>query len=633
MAASSQAASSVPLALARDFPVASREQWQRLVTGVLRKSGVAADSIDGAVEDLLATRTPDGITVRPLYTAADTAAAHAAPDHPAPAAGVPGLSPFTRGRLPHGGAETGWDVRQRHVAVDPARAAADVLADLENGATSLWLRVGEHGLPVDALGSVLADVYLDLAPIVLDAGADYEAAAAALFHVLAQRGVTPSEVRGNLGADPLGVRARTGSGGELDRLVALAVRSQAAYPQLQVVAVDALPYHQAGGSDAEELGCSIAAGAEYLRALTAGGLAVERACELLEFRYAATAEQFPTIAKLRAARRLWHRVAEVAGCAPAARSQRQHAVTSPVMMTRRDPWVNMLRTTLACFGAGAGGADAITVAPFDAALGLPDDFARRIARNTQSLLLAESHLAQVLDPAGGSFYVEELTDQLAEAAWTVFQDIERVGGLTAALDSGLIADRLARTWSARTEAVAHRATPITGVSEFPNLAEKTPQRPPAPPTARGGLPTVRLAEPFEEFRDRSDALLADAGSRPSVFLATLGPIAGHAARAGFAANLLQAGGFATAEAGATESAAEVVAAFERSGARIACLCGSEKAYAERAEETVRALREAGARHVLLAGKPAAGQSFVDGHLHAGCDALDVLATTYRHLED
>lgn len=233
---------------------------------------------------------------------------------------------------------------------------------------------------------------------------------------------------------------------------------------------------KAGGSAAEELGASLATGVAYLRALTEAGLGVDEACAQLEFRYAATADQFLTIAKLRAARRLWARVAEVCGAAGA---QRQHAVTSSVMMTRRDPWVNMLRTTLACLGAGVGGADSVTVLPFDHALGLPDAFARRIARNTSTILLEESHLARVIDPAGGSWYVERLTAELADAAWAFFQEIERSGGQAAALRSGMIGERLASTWAARSRDLARRKEPVTGVSEFP-------QPHGAPGGARGG---------------------------------------------------------------------------------------------------------------------------------------------------
>jgi methylmalonyl-CoA mutase len=205
----------------------------------------------------------------------------------------------------------------------------------------------------------------------------------------------------------------------------------------RTVVVDGTVFADAGASAVEELGCAVAAGVAYLRALTSQGLGVDEAFGQLEFRLSATADQFTTIAALRAARRLWDRVGESSGVAPEARGMRQHAVTSSVMTTRHDPWVNMLRTTVACFAAGVGGAEVVTVQPFDAALGLPDPFARRIARNTQSLLVEEGSLARVVDPAGGSWYVESLTEDLAQAAWAWFTEIERAGGLVAAQSSGV----------------------------------------------------------------------------------------------------------------------------------------------------------------------------------------------------
>ncbi|MGW4699655.1 methylmalonyl-CoA mutase family protein, partial [Streptomyces sp. NPDC004285] len=395
----------------------------------------------------------------------------------------------------------------------------------------------------------------------------------------------------------------------------LARRCADAYPGLRALTVDALPYHEAGGSAAQELGCSLATGVAYLRGLTAAGLSVTEACGQLEFRYAATADQFLTIAKLRAARRLWARVAEACG-APRAGAQRQHAVTSPVMMTRRDPWVNMLRTTIATLAAGVGGADSVTVLPFDDALGLPDAFARRIARNTSTVLIEESHLSRVIDPAGGSWYVERLTDELAHAAWEFFQTIEREGGQEAALRSGLVAERLAGTWAARSKKLATRREPITGVSEFPHLTEKPVDRAPAPEAPSGGLPRVRRDEAYEELRARSDAHLAATGARPRVYLAALGPAAAHSARLTFAANLFQAGGIEAVTEGT----------FEESGAREACLCSSDALYEERAEADAGELRAAGAEHVLLAGRPAS-YAGVDTYVFAGCDAVALLSTT------
>ncbi|MFK0019986.1 methylmalonyl-CoA mutase family protein [Streptomyces sp. NPDC090798] len=586
------------LSLAAEFSDATHEQWQRLVEGVLRKSGKEVSGT--AAEDALSTTLEDGLRARPLYTADDSA----------PDPGLPGFAPFVRGGRPEGNTLGGWDVRQQHTAADgPA-----VLADLENGVASLWLVAGADGIAVSSLDRVLDGVYLDLAPVVLDAGREVEPAARELLRLYQERGVAKEAARGNLGADPLGYEARTGDGGfDFAPVAALAGLCAEEYPGLRALTVDALPYHEAGGSAAQELGSSLATGVAYLRELTEAGLTVQQAVAQLEFRYAATADQFLTIAKLRAARRLWARVTEVCG-APG--GQVQHAVTSPVMMSRRDPWVNMLRTTVATLAAGVGGADAVTVLPFDHALGLPDAFARRIARNTSTILVEESHLSRVIDPAGGSWYVERLTDELAHAGWEFFQRIEQQGGQAAALRSGRLGQDLAHTWEARSAKLAKRREPVTGVSEFPNLAERLVERAPAPVPPSGGLPRVRRDEAFEALRARSDAHLAATGSRPRIFLAALGPAAAHTARLTFASNLFQAGGIEAVTEGA----------FEDSGATEVCLCSSDTLYEERAAEVAGALKAAGAGHVFLAGRP--GQyPDVDAYVFAGCDAVAVLSAT------
>jgi len=610
------------LGLAAEFPGVTRDEWRELVAGVLRKAG--REDLPDPVEEALRRTVATGVTVAPLYTAADAA------DLPT-AVGVPGLPPFVRGSRPSGGpagsaevtaaggadggAPGGWDIRQRHTHPDVVVTKEAIAADLENGVTSLWLVVGEGAVPADRLGDVLADVYLDLAPVSVSGGT--AAAEAFLDLVDGRDDLAPG---GSLGLDPLGALAASGQPQDLSDLADVARRA-AAHRGLRSVVVDGTVFADAGASAVEELGCSLAAGVAYLRVLTEGGLGVDEAFGQLEFRYSAGADQFTTIAALRAARRLWDRVGEVSGAAPEVRGQHQHAVTSSVMTTKRDPWVNMLRTTVACFAAGVGGADAVTVQPFDAALGLPDSFARRIARNTQSLLVEEGHLARVLDPAGGSWYVESLTDSLARAAWEWFTEIERAGGLAAALDSGLVRDRIATAWDARAKRLATRSEAITGVSEFPNLTEKLPQRQPAAELhPSGGLPRVRAAQEFEALRDAADA----AGDRPQVYLATLGPIARHTARAGFAGNLFQAGGLAT-------PAGDGAGGLGEAGTTVACICGTDKDYAEQAAGLAAALKDAGVTHVWLAGKPDLAVDGVDGYVYAGCDALDVLRTVHAQL--
>ncbi|GAA2706668.1 methylmalonyl-CoA mutase family protein [Actinoplanes palleronii] len=593
------------LTLGADFPAATAEQWRRLALTALRRSGGATDdTLPEQVDDLLTSVTHGGLRVAALHTPETT---------DRPETGLPGQPPFVRGARAAGAVVAGWDVRQRYTEPEPAELREAVLGDLENGTTSLWLAVGGGALPIDALPDALDGVYLDLAPVVLDAGDAFRPAANAWFDLLAARKVEPGKAAGGFGADPLGWRARTGAVDGLDAALrdaaALAGRCAADAPGLRAITVDATVYHDAGGSEVEELACAAAAGVAYLRVLTDSGLSVRAALGQLDFRYAASADQFATIAKLRAARRLWARVAELCEAAESG-GQRQHAVTSAAMMTARDPWVNLLRTTIASFAAGVGGADAVTVLPFDHRLGRPDAFSRRLARNTQTLLVEEAHVARVLDPAGGSWYVEQYTEQLAQAAWEWFTVVEQAGGLAAALDSGLVADRLAIAWESRATDIAHRRDPITGVSEFPNLNERLPQRRPAPEPIGGGLPRHRYAEAFERLRDRSDAQ----PERPAVYLATLGSKAASGPRVTFATNLFAAGGIAvTAEPGPA----------------VACICGPDKAYAEQATALAAELRAAGVSRVLLAGR--GDYPGIDGYVYAGGDAVAVLTTTLADL--
>lgn len=611
------------LSLAAEFDTPTRAQWRELVAESLAKSGREVDA--ETAEAAIATATDDGFDIAALYTAEDA---------PAVRTGAPGLPPFTRASRPDGHVAEGWYRRQRHAFgadAAPKDAHEILMADLENGVSSLWLVLGDAGGPaVEALPALLDGVFLDLAPVALEAGRDTPDAAATLLRLAAEHGVTTS-LGGSLGYDPLRARTRGGpalSDGFTESLVEHSRIAAAHHPHLATVVADGLPYHEAGGSDGQELGAALAAGLHAVRVLDAAGLPVDDAFARVEFRLAATADQFSTLAKLRAARRCWDRIGSVAGASAGARAMRQHAVTSPAMMTARDPWVNILRTTVAAVGAGLGGADAVTVLPFDAELGLPDDFARRIARNTQALLLEESHLAHVIDPAGGSWYVESLTDALAHAAWGVFTTIEGEGGIGAALDGGSLAAALEETWTARADRIGHRTDPITGVSEFPNLHETLPSRTPspAPGDGTGGLPRRRYAQVFEQLRDRADAQ----EQRPRAFLATVGALAQHTARASFATNLLHAGGIDVAEGPGGTEAEDIVAAFRESGTTVAVVASSDKVYAEHAAPVAAALAEAGATRVLLAGSPRTeglgpdDGTALTGYLYTGCDAASLL---------
>jgi methylmalonyl-CoA mutase len=618
------------LVLAAEFPAATREQWQRLVAKVLGGSG-AGD----CPERQLATITADGIEIAPLYVG----------DASRPSSGYPGQAPFVRGRTA-AGHRGGWDVRQRHEHPDPAVARQQIAEDLEGGVSSLWLGLGDGQIPIGALPDVLADVYLDLAPVVLDAGERFAEAADVFLGTAAQRGVPAAELAGCLGADPLGVLARTGTEGDLDAAADLARRCAADFPGIRAIVVDALPFHEAGGTEAQELGCALAVGLEYLRAMRQAGLSADAAFGQLEFRYAATADQFTTIAKLRAARRVWARVAEQCGVDSGAGGQRQHAVSSWPMLTRRDPWNNILRATLACFSAGVGGADAITVAPFDAAIGQPDQLARRVARNVHALLVDESHVAQVIDPAGGSWYVEDFTEQLAARSWAWFQDIERSGGLRAALASGFIASELTASRAVRRDALARRREAVTGVSEFPLVGETLLSRPAASQAAGGadgdgvaggqgewgagaphsrGLPRIRWSQWHEELRDRCDAYARATGSPPTLTLAPLDASRASTARAERVAALLAPAGIATVTVAAAPGDGTASGSVP-----VIVVCGRPDADADEVRAAVGRARARGTSVVVVAaGNPEAP---VPGATERITDDMDVLTFSDRMLD-
>lgn len=682
---------SADLPLARGFPDASRDEWIALVEKVLK--GASFDK-------KLVSRTYDGIEIPPVYSRADCAARVA--DGP----GLPGAAPWVRGSRSEGSVATGWDVRQAQDHPDPERANQSIHKDLERGGSSVLLRfagsanahtsAGLIACGAQDLARILEGVDLARVPVAMESGADFLVLAAALMALWERVDVAPGSARGAFNADPLAVLASEGSlpadsQQMLSRAADLAVHTSARFPHVTSIGVDSGPYHHAGCTEAQELACSMATAVSYLRAVTAAGLDVDSAARQFAFTFTVSSDQFPSIAKLRAARRLWGRITEVAGVSEAARAMRLHASSSARNMSTRDPWVNMLRTTVACFSAGVGGADSVTMRPFNEASGIPDDFARRIARNTQVILQEESAIGRVIDPAGGSWYVESLTSELAAHAWSLFQEIESAGGMVQALADGRIAQMIEHAWLERSRNVARRRDAITGVSEFPDLAEESvsveqvdvgalrraaaERASPAGDDARAvlqrladtdtagtnvftelvleaigagadfaavegalsrdgvniePLPRHRLGEAFEALRDASDAWQAAHGARPKVYLARLGTPAQYVARATFAKNFFAAGGIEAVQGEATAEA------FGESDAQIAVLCSADDVYAEHAAQSASALQAAGATQVFLAGRPGeAEQAYRDGgvneFIYLGADVLGILRSTLGRL--
>jgi methylmalonyl-CoA mutase len=609
------------LHLAEDFPAANIEEWRALVEKALK----GAD-----FEKRLVTRTADGIKINPLYTRGDALQSTAN--------ALPGTPPLTRGTKPVRDG-LGWDIRTFHIETDPKAANAAILEDLEGGVTSIGLQVSGNGLPAtkEAFVAALAGVLLDVCPIILVAGENFFDAALALNATWDASGIKASERQGSFGADPLGTLAMTGRLSEpvdtgLARAVAL-MKATEASPRVQVMTADGVVAHVAGASEAQELAFMLAALVSYLRAAEEGGVSPAEALPKINVALAADIDEFSTIAKLRAARRLIWRVADASGAGDVASAVTLNCPTSYRMMAKRDPWTNILRTTIACTGAALGGADAIVVLPFTFALGKPDAFARRVARNIQIVCQEESHLGRVNDPAGGSWYVENLTEDLAKKAWEIFQDIEARGGLLAGLTSGYIQETIAKAAEARAKSIATVRQELTGVNAFPLLGDDGVHADPWPVPSQPASKTVvavtpmrphRLGEAFEALRDA-----ADAHGGFKVFLASLGEIADHNVRTTWTKNYLAAGGITALVSDGYKTPEEVAEAFRKSGATAACICSSDPVNTSLAEPTAKALKAAGATLVLMAGKPGERESAlkfagVEQFLFAGADAVATL---------
>ena len=624
------------LAMMEGFSAPERAQWLALVEKALK----GAD-----FERRLVARTADDLKILPLYTRVEVPA------------GVgdqyPGMAPFQRGATA-GGASPPWDIRQIHAEPDPAAANAAILEDLTGGATSLKLQIAGRswaGLTGDTatLSKALKGVLLDVCPIALEAGEETSAAAASLAELWRAANISDIARLGAFNADPLGTLALTGSLRQpLDAAMAEATglaASALGAPHLTALVADGHPYHAAGASEAQELAVVLATLTAYLRALDAAGIAPMQALPKIAINLAVDADQILGLAKLRAARRLVWQVAAACGAGDAVGQMTFCAETSLRMMAKRDPWVNMLRTTIACATAAMGGAQAITVLPFTWAIGRPDAFARRMARNAHLVLQEESGLGRVLDPAGGSFSIETLTADMAATAWKLFQDIEAAGGMAAALASGRIQDDIAKVAETRRNQLASGRLEMTGVSAFPRLGDDVVKVAPwsdAPVAAGGGavrikpLDVARLAEPFEAFRDAADAHAARTGAPATVFLVCLGDLATYGARATWISNFLAAGGIASAQSEPLGTAEAAAAAYSASGAAIACLCAADGVYADIGAATATALKSAGARHAYLAGRPKDAEAAltaagVDGFIYAGGDALATLAGLHKAL--
>jgi methylmalonyl-CoA mutase len=641
------------LRLATDFAPAKYDDWRKLVDGVLK----------GASFEKLISKTYDGLRIEPIYQRA-----HAA----MPIAGRAEAAP--------------WQIMQRIDHPDAAVANAQALHDLENGTNGLALVfAGANGArgfgleaSAEAIEQLLDGIHMDAGIAVeLNIGPQSRMAPIHLAEFIKQRNIDIHQCDIRFGIDPIGTWAIWGSSAfdwpEMTATLTGAIKFLTTQGFKGPFApADGRVIHDAGGSEVQELAFVLAVGVAYLRALEGAGIALDEAQNMVYGRLCADADQFLTMAKFRALRLLWARITQSCGLEP--KPLFIAADTAWRMLTQRDPYVNMLRATMAVFSAGLGGTSSITVLPHTLALGLPDAFARRVARNTQLVLLEESNLAKVSDPAAGSGGIEALTRELCEAAWTLFQEIEKAGGAFAALANNVIQPWVAATRAARQASFATRREVLTGASEFPNLHEARatvlkarpvePMPYGKPKISFAALKPIRLAAPFEALRDTSDQLFTTTGARPRIFLANLGTPSDFTARATFAKSFFETGGIeaidyapavlapgvplpareekSTPQGGegapaTREEFAALAAAFKTSGAALACLCSSDEVYTDQAAAVASALQTAGAKHIYLAGRPGEREAAlraagVQDFIFAGSDALKVLNEAYQRMD-
>lgn len=584
--------------LAGDFPVPEAAEWRALAA---RAAGAAG------LEGLVGC-TDDGVPIEPLY---------------APALGNAGAD-----RSPSGGWPQVWEIVQPHRHPDPAQAGKEAREDLDSGAHAVLFHLDRGiarggGRPdgvlvydraafeklVAALPVGGSTIRFEAGERALDRLADLEA--------LRGPGREPDVADWRILADPVGA-ALTGAPDDpsaaLDACVAAFDRS----PFLHVLA-DGRPWYEAGASEAQEIAAVLASATLWLRRAESAGIALETILPRLELVFAVDADLFLSLAKLRAARLAFERILEAAGLGDRRENVRIRAETGSRMLSRLDPWVNILRTTVAALAAVAGGADAVTVQPFDRPLGPASPLARRIARNIQLVLREEAGVGRVRDPAAGAWYVAHLTRSLAEAAWTKLQGIEAEGGLLAALRAGRLQAEVETIRLAREARVARGSDRLVGVSAFPILEGKAPPEAEgdirealeaartvlaARPTMGGTVPfrplrPVRLAEPFERLRERAEAAKRRDGRRPAVPVVALGRSSELHELTTRVENLLAAGGFEaiSVRLGGPNEAGE---AWRRIAGPvvIACIGASE---ARRAAELVDALRSAGADRLWIVG--------------------------------
>ncbi len=685
------------------FDPPSAEQW--------REETVAA--LKGIPFEKLHTRTYEGVTLQPIYRRADAAGiAHQQT--------LPGRPPYVRGASASGYLEAPWLVAQEINVGSPYAFNKALRHDLDRGLNAVNLavdaatrtgldpdqasaeQIGADGISIataEDFATALDGVDLAKTPIFVQSGTSAFELGALLAAAVQRQGTASTQLNGCVGSDPLGELARTGQLPCLlslayDEMAELTAWAETHAPNLETIIVDGSTAHDGGGNAVQELAFALATGVDYLRAMQARGLDIDNAASHVRFVFALGGNFFMEVAKLRAARLLWSQIVEAFGGGDDAQRMVIHAQTARWNKTAIDPYVNMLRVTTEAFAGAVGGVGSMAVAPFDDVVRPADEFARRIARNTQLVLQSETNVGRVIDPAGGSWYVEQLTDQLARDAWSLFQDIEGQGGMLAALEAGSPQAQIAETAAKRTANLETRRDVLVGANMYPNLTETPLERADTaeaqafveqrmaqiagqrkgdqtislstPADAEPGtlmvqaiaaaeagatlgqlsqalrgsganketlsirpISQARIAEPFEALRTAADSFAERTGAAPRVFLANMGPLAQHKARADFTTGFLAVGGFACDSPAGFDTPEAAADAALAADAEAVVICSTDATYPEIVPPLVQRIKASRPQTmVLLAGYPreyeeALKQAGVDEFIHVRANCYEI----------
>ncbi len=604
-------------------------QWRKTVETELKGA---------SFEKKLVTRIPEGTALQPLYSRLDL---DGVPGLDAP----PGTAPFLRGTAPSGADGRTWEFCQEIPAATAAEFNRALLGALMQGQNSVSLPAKMAGTS-EAATQALDQVFIDHVPVHLETGAVARPLANNYLAAVGRRGIAFDRLTGSITADPLGTWVRNGHlaaplDRQLDALAEWTRWAQSETPALRTVGVSTVPWSDAGATATQELAFAVAAGVDYVRELVRRDVAASTTGERIRFTFAVGPQFFSEVAKFRAFRPLWARVMAAFGAGATAQAVAVHARTGTWNKTLHDVHVNMLRVTTEACSAVLGGVDSLNISPYNEVCGAPDEIALRIARNVHTLLAEEFHFTDTSDPAGGSWYIEKLTDDFARRAWKLFQEIEALGGYAAALRTGMPQSLVQASAAEKDDAIGKRRMGLIGTNLFPNLREPSPVvtlPDTQTPNAAGCDPITtvkarRAAEGFEELRRAADQFARRTGARPQVFIAKIGPIKQHKPRADFTAGFFAVGGFEPTGKPAFDSAGAAAQAAAASGAPIVVLCSTDETYPELVPTFGKQLKAANpAITFVLAGLPAESatvaafhEAGVDEFIHVRANAREVLA--------